>query len=583
MISAVKQANRSAKTKSQSTVKRDRKFTIENLWQELQDVRAALEASERRAERLELRVNDLEKENARLRSGQGLTEDYLQERIRKLEKQVADRDDKIEDLERQLAWFKKQRFDRTSEQDPLKDGSESQESGEGNSQAGANQGNESKKPKGQQSGSKGHGRTDRSAVPVSEIIPVNLPGCACDKCGIPYRKLNSVAESRLNEIQIELYQMLFKLSKYVSQCDCNGRKIVTAPPPSKLYPRTDIGTSLWVYLAMQKFLSNIPTSRTLKELSLYGFSLAEGTVAGGFKKINGMLTPLYEAIADRCRGADLWNADETTWRVFDSGKKRWWLWLVASEDAVVHILDRSRSKAVPEDFFAGSTGTLMTDRYSSYKSLHEGILKAWCWVHVRRDILNVFQGVPSLKAWSSSWLKAIGMLFATNQVRFRLWENGQAYGKEWEKAEADLKAQVKRLENRWKRELRITTLNRVQKKILNSMKRHWPGLTLFLQDPRIPLHNNRAERLLRNAVILRKNSYGSGSEWAGEMAAKFFSIIHTWLINGLDPQALLLDYFNECAKTPGKAPPDVGKFLPWKMSPERKQEFALPKAYKRPG
>ena len=115
------------------------------------------------------------------------------------------------------------------------------------------------------------------------------------------------------------------------------------------------------------------------------------------------------------------------------------------------------------------------------------------------------------------------------------------------------------------------------------MKKHWDGLTLFVHDPRIPLHNNRAERLVRNAVIVRKGSFGSGTQWAGNLAAKVFGIFQTWLINGLDPQAMLLEYFNECSKTPGKAPPDVSQFLPWTMSAERKESFALPASYQRPG
>jgi transposase len=95
--------------------------------------------------------------------------------------------------------------------------------------------------------------------------------------------------------------------------------------------------------------------------------------------------------------------------------------------------------------------------------------------------------------------------------------------------------------------------------------------------------NNRAERLLRNAVVLRKGSYGSGAPWAGRLTAKVFSVFQTWLINGLDPQALLLDYFNECSKTPGKPPPNISQFLPWKMSEERKIKYALPQSYQRPG
>jgi hypothetical protein len=82
---------------------------------------------------------------------------------------------------------------------------------------------------------------------------------------------------------------------------------------------------------------------------------------------------------------------------------------------------------------------------------------------------------------------------------------------------------------------------------------------------------------------MRKNSFGSGAPWAGHLAARFFSLFQTWLINGLDPKALLLDYFNECSKTPGKPPADVSQFMPWTMSDERRRKFALPDAYERPG
>jgi hypothetical protein len=83
-------------------------------------------------------------------------------------------------------------------------------------------------------------------------------------------------------------------------------------------------------------------------------------------------------------------------------------------------------------------------------------------------------------------------------------------------------------------------------------------------------------------VISRKNSYGSGVEWAGQMSVKLFSLFKTWLAIGLDPQALLLDYFNECSLTPGIPPPSIEKYLPWSMTPERKFDFRLPDSFARP-
>jgi len=573
---------RAARSSTKALLERDtsrKAFTIEDLWAELQLVRGALEASERRAAALEARGKELEEENERLRKAHWATEEFLQKKIRKLEKDVSDRDKKIEKLNKQVSWFRKQQFGRKSEK-ARPEPSEAEVSGSEDS------GSEkaSNKKRGQQPGSKGHGPTDRSGIPVSETVLLGIPGgCKCPSCGTPYLELRVTEDTNVTEIAVMLFQIMYQQCKYVSQCRCHGKKIITAPPPARLYPRTNIGNSLWVYLVVQKFLHGVPTNRTLKDLSLYGLNLAEGTVTGGFRVINDLLEALYQELVKHCRGADLWNADETTWCVFDAGTTKWWLWLIASYDAVVYILDPSRSKKVPSEFFAGSAGILMTDRLASYKSLQESIRKAWCWVHVRRDILNLFEGVKQCKTWAKWWLQEIAVLFVVAEQRFRLWEENKTLGTAWDDAQSAVEQQIERLKWRWQTELKKPNLGDEQKKVLRSLKRHWEGLTIFVEDPRVPLHNNRAERLIRHSVILRKNSFGSGTQWTGELAAKLFSILQTWLINGLDPQALLLDYFNECSRTPGRAPPDVSQFLPWSMSPERKAALALPESYKRPG
>jgi transposase len=573
MIVAVKSAVMPAKKRKGSAIRRDLKHSIEDLWQELGRVRAALKASEERADRLAERVKELEAENEKLRKKRWETEELLQTKIRKLEKEVADRDKKLEQKDKQLAWLRKRKFGRSSEKSKSESNLADNE-GEGKRE----------RKRGQQPGSKGHGPTDRSNVRVDDTVILEIPGgCRCPECGTSYKILSRTQDTGICEIAVDLFQTIFKQLKYVSRCDCLGKKIITAPPPARLYPRTSIGNSLWVFLVVQKFLYGVPTNRTLKDLSLYGFSLAEGTVTGGLERINDLLTVLDDEVVNHCRGADLWNADETTWRVFDAGKTKWWMWLIASNDAVAYILDPSRSKKVPTEFFAGSEGILMTDRLASYKSVHEGIRKAWCWVHQRRDFLNILNGMKTLKNWSTRWLRMIGELFALNHKRFKMWEQNRHKGPKWDEVESALEQHVQKLKEALEKELKLPQLHDEQKKILRSLKKHWGGLTLFLEDPRIPLHNNRAERLLRNTVILRKNSFGSGTEWAGQLAAKLFGLFQTWLINGLDPQSLLLDYFNECSKSPGRAPPDVKQFMPWSMSAERKEQFKLPASFKRPG
>lgn len=530
---------------------------------------------EQRVERLLRRVDELEKQNAILLRGQRQTERLLQDKIRQLEKDVADRDEKLDEANKQLEWFRKQQFAQKSEKEIAAGDEENSEEG------GADQESletKSKRKRGQQPGAKGHGRTERN-VETPEEEELELKDCVCDKCGLPYLELSKTTDSLMAELKTIVFWIMYKRHSYVSQCNCNGKKIVTAPPPPRLYQRTQIGNTLWVYLAVHKFLYGTPTSRTLQDLQLQGFKLAQGTVTGGFKVINKLLDPLYQAILNHCRGGKLWNADETTWRVFDSDNVRWWLWIIASEDAIVYLLDRSRSKKVPTEFFAGSAGTLITDRLASYKGLQESIQKALCWIHQRRDILNIYIGVKKLRPWAKDWLHDIKTLFVLNHNRLKLWEEG----KSWSSAQKELENHIAKLERAWEVQLQQPELHRLQQKSLLSFKRHWKGLTIFLRDPRIPIHNNRAERLLRNSVIVRKNSYGSGSEWSGHLAAKYFSIFQTWLINGLDPQKLLQEYFDICARTPGKPPNEIAAFLPWLMTEEQHLQFALPRKYPRPG
>jgi len=90
------------------------------------------------------------------------------------------------------------------------------------------------------------------------------------------------------------------------------------------------------------------------------------------------------------------------------------------------------------------------------------------------------------------------------------------------------------------------------------MRDHWAGLTVFVDRPTLPMDNNAAERALRGAVVGRKNFYGSGSQWSGELAATMFTLLVTmrrWRIN---PRTWLTAYLQACADQGNRPPPDLG-------------------------
>ena len=132
-------------------------------------------------------------------------------------------------------------------------------------------------------------------------------------------------------------------------------------------------------------------------------------------------------------------------------------------------------------------------------------------------------------------------------------------------ADAALRAQVQAMQQRWERALaqEQPKLPAACTKVLRSLRNHWDGLTRFVENPDLPLDNNQAERALRGPVVGRKNCYGSGAQWSGELSATLFSLFHTlerWQIN---PRTWLTEYLRACADAGGRVPEDYAQFLPW--------------------
>src|SRR5208282_4993083 len=113
------------------------------------------------------------------------------------------------------------------------------------------------------------------------------------------------------------------------------------------------------------------------------------------------------------------------------------------------------------------------------------------------------------------------------------------------------------------------------RKTLKSLQEHWSGLTRFVNDLRIPMDNNASERANRGPAVGRKNYYGSGSSWAGRLAAMLFSLFATVSRCGLNPRLWLTWYLESCATAGGCVPDDPATYLPWNLTPERRESLAL--------
>ena len=160
----------------------------------------------------------------------------------------------------------------------------------------------------------------------------------------------------------------------------------------------------------------------------------------------------------------------------------------------------------------------------------------------------------------AQWLADIAALYHLNDERLQV----RAEPTQYAAADAALRAGVQAMQERRERELaQQPKLPEACAKVLRSLRNHWQGLTLFVEDPDLPMDNNQAERALRGPVVGRKNYYGSGAQWSGELSAALFSLFHTlerWRIN---PRTWLTEYLNACAVAGGRVPADFERFLPW--------------------
>jgi transposase len=213
-------------------------------------------------------------------------------------------------------------------------------------------------------------------------------------------------------------------------------------------------------------------------------------------------------------------------------------------------------------------GFISCDRYSAYKKfarLHPGVVLAFCWAHQRRDFLELANDYPDLSPWAMGWVDAIAQLYQLNALRLQA-PDGSA---ERAAHHADLQQAVQRMATQRDGALADPLLWPTAAKVLQSMMVHWTGLTVFVDHPGVPMDNNVAERDARLAVVGRKNFYGSGSQWSGQLAATMYSLLMTIKLWQLNARTWLSAYLQACADNGNRAPLDINAFLPWTMDAAR--------------
>jgi transposase len=397
---------------------------------------------------------------------------------------------------------------------------------------------------------RGHGPRPQPKLAIEERIH-QLPEDerSCPACN---GKLEEMGDQSEDSEEITVVQRQFKLithrrRKY--RCRCNGA-VVTAPGPQGHLVRSGgrYSVEFAVEVAVDKYLNHLPLDRQRRMMLQHGLLIDTQTLWDQLFALYGHLEQNYDALLERILSEPQIGADETWWRLMDrKANKKWWDWCLATKDAVYHQLHPSRETEVVEQLLADYEGVVMSDGFAAYETLtRAGPAKyrsAHCWAHVRRRFIELEPLHPEA---CGKVLDLIGKLYGLEKTVPDTADSAELRRKVRDEQSRPVVADIRD----WAIKQRSSPQSGLRKAI-NYMFGLWPGLTLFLDDPGVPLDNNGTERALRGVVLGRKNHYGSRSQRGTRVAALFYSLIETAKLCGVEPRDYLLRAARDAMATPG--------------------------------
>jgi len=424
-------------------------------------------------------------------------------------------------------------------------------------------------------------------LPRERVVIAAPESCPC--CGSA--KLSKLGEDITETLEVipRQWKVIQTVREKFSCRDCE--KITQPPAPFHVTPRGFAGPNLHAMILFEKFGQHQPLNRQSERYAREGIDLSVSTLADQVGACTAALQPLHALIEAHVLGAERLHGDDTTVPILAKGKTvTGRIWTYVRDDrpfdgrappAALYYASRDRRQEHPEHHLRGFTGILQADAYSGYNGLWDpsrpqgAIILALCWSHARRqffelaDIAANARRGKTVTAISPIALEAVKRIDALFDIERTI--NGLSAEERLRVRQEQSRPLVEAL-GTWLREER-SRLSRSASvaKPIDYLLRRWDRFTSFLDDGRICLTNNAAERALRGFALGRRSWLFAGSERGAERAAVMATLIATAKLNDVDPLAWLANVLARIADMPLSRLPEL---LPWECKRLNQQAAA---------
>ena len=413
-------------------------------------------------------------------------------------------------------------------------------------------------------------------LPRHRIVHPGPDVCPC--CG-------GTAFSKLGEDVTETLERVpasWRVVQHVRErFSCRACETITqAPAPFHPISRGRAGPALLAEVVFSKFGLHLPLHRQSERFAREGVPIEVSTLADWVGAVTTALSPLITLIEAHARGGERIHLDDTPVPVLAKGRTRTGrLWTVVRDDrpfggtdppAAAYFYSPDRAGAHAETWLGDYTGIVQADAFSGFGRLYEAarkpgaIVEAACWAHGRRKFFEM----ADLKKAPMA-IEAVSRVDAIFAVEREI--NGLPPAERQAVRDTRSRPLVEAL-HAWLRQNRAKLSAKAPvAKAIDYMLKRWPAFTRFLDDGRICLSNNAAERAIRPIAVGRRNWTFAGSDAGGRRAAAMYTLIETAKLNGVDPRAWLTDVL---ARLPDHPAQRVSELLPWNWSPTTPQALA---------